>query len=387
VVTLDDPASEDEARVVLSSRAVLVGTDSPGPGEAGDGSEPRRVLEAALQDALGSATGGGPVRIQVGGDAAGWILPPGVHLPPEGPTAGEWAATVDPAGEAELEGRILDAPWTLVAENAAQLQRDLAGSSMVALGEGGTLRLPSYPGVEVLGEHPVTAGGPLELDPQVVLDAREGPIHLEAGATIRPFTHLRGPAFIGAGSTLLGGIIEAVSVGPGCKLRGEISHAVILGWSNKAHDGHLGHALVGSWVNLGAGTTNSDLKNTYSTVRVPQSPEREADSGLLKVGAFLGDHVKTGIGTLLNTGTVAGVGSNVFVGPGGAMPPKWIPPFAWGSGDRLVPYDLPRFLETASRAMARRGQALSPGMRRVLTRAWERTHGPATYRLPGETDV
>ena len=187
--------------------------------------------------------------------------------------------------------------------------------------------------------------------------------------------------------------MESLSVGPGCKLRGEISESVILGWSNKAHDGYLGHALVGSWVNLGAGTTNSDLKNNYSSVRVPVGVEREVDTGLLKVGIFLGDHVKTGIGTLLSTGTQAGAGSNVF--GGGGVPPRWIPPFSWGPtppGGGPGPeggfqrYDLPRFLETATRVMARRGQALSPGMTRVLIRAWERTHGPAG-RLPGERDV
>ncbi|TVR57813.1 MAG: hypothetical protein EA421_00290 [Gemmatimonadales bacterium] len=415
VVSLDQVDREGEARIVLSSRTVLeFPTHGEAHGPVAGVPSAREALEAGLAQAAREASRDAPVRIRVGGEGAGWILPPGIPLPPEGPDAGEWAQAVEPAGEVELPGHLLAAPWALVADNAGQLRRDLAlipplaalegtgtdtGRRTGSAGAGDSARdavrtlLPAHPGVEFLGDHPITSGGPVEVDPQVILDAREGPIHLEAGVKIRAFTHLRGPAFIGAGTTLLGGLMESLSVGPGCKLRGEISESVILGWSNKAHDGYLGHALVGSWVNLGAGTTNSDLKNNYSPVRVPVGVEREVDTGLLKVGIFLGDHVKTGIGTLLSTGTQAGAGSNVF--GGGGVPPRWIPPFSWGPtppGSGPGPeggfqrYDLPRFLETAARVMARRGQALSPGMTRVLTRAWERTHGPAG-RLPGERDV
>lgn len=376
VVSLDREAPSAEHRLILSSRTVL---ESPPSGEA----------LGALEAGLSRAPEDGPLRIRVGGEEAGWILPPGTSLPPSGPDAAEWSEPLEPAGEVVLPGHLLGAPWTLVAENAGQLRRDLALPGLDAV----RALLDTQPGVEVLGDHPITSGGSVEMDSQVILDARDGPIHLGAGVKIRAFTHLRGPAFIGAGTTLLGGLMESLSVGPGCKLRGEISESVILGWSNKAHDGYLGHALLGSWVNLGAGTTNSDLKNNYSPVRVPAGPEREVDTGLLKVGVFLGDHVKTGIGTLLSTGTVVGAGTNLFGGSG--MPPRWIPPFSWGPtapGGGPGPegafqrYDLPRFLETADRVMSRRGQDLSPGMRRVLTRAWERTHG-AAGRLSGERNV
>lgn len=160
------------------------------------------------------------------------------------------------------------------------------------------------------------------------------------------------------------------SVGPVCRVRGEVDSSVLLGYANKAHDGYLGHAYIGRWVNLGASTTNSDLKNSYSAVRVPVSPTRIEDTGLLKVGCFLGDHVKTGIGTLINTGTVIGAGSNVF---GGAMPPTRVPPFSWGSGEDLVPYRLDRFLDTAATAMGRRDMELDEAGRQLLTRAWEAT--------------
>jgi UDP-N-acetylglucosamine diphosphorylase/glucosamine-1-phosphate N-acetyltransferase len=148
-----------------------------------------------------------------------------------------------------------------------------------------------------------------------------------------------------------------------------VESSVILGYSNKAHDGFLGHAYVGRWVNLGALTTNSDLKNNYGPVRVggPQGP---VDTGLTKVGAFLGDHVKTGIGTLLNTGTVVGAGSNIF---GGLMPPLFVPPFSWGRGHELTEYRLDKFLDVARRAMARRDLELDQAAETVLRRAWEAT--------------
>jgi hypothetical protein len=150
-----------------------------------------------------------------------------------------------------------------------------------------------------------------------------------------------------------------------------VADSVLLGFVNKAHDGYIGHALLGRWVNLGAFTTNSDLKNNYRPVRV-WTPDGDLDTGLLKVGCFLGDHVKTGIGTVLNTGTVIGAGSNVF---GGLMPPSAVPPFSWGSGPDLRDHALDKFLVTAAHAMGRRGQELTTGVRLVLEQAWAATAG------------
>lgn len=294
----------------------------------------------------------------------GWVLPPGVGLPPE-------EALLDPESARPgriltLRGRVLRHPWELVEGNARQVGTDLR----VVLPP--PAHVPALsPGVHVLGRHSVTVAPGVEVEPGVVLDAREGPIRLETGVVVRAFTRLEGPAWIGAGTILLGGVFTHISAGPRCRLRGEVEASVILGWSNKAHDGYLGHAYLGSWVNLGAMTTNSDLKNNYGNVRI-RTLQGEVDTGLMKVGCFLGDHVKTGIGTLLNTGTVVGAGSNLF---GGAMPPLRVPPFSWGSGSELTTYRLDRFLETAERAMGRRNVPLSPEMREVLTRAFYGTEG------------
>jgi UDP-N-acetylglucosamine diphosphorylase / glucose-1-phosphate thymidylyltransferase / UDP-N-acetylgalactosamine diphosphorylase / glucosamine-1-phosphate N-acetyltransferase / galactosamine-1-phosphate N-acetyltransferase len=191
-------------------------------------------------------------------------------------------------------------------------------------------------------------------------------VWLDEGARVRAFTRLAGPAYVGRRSQLLGGSVEAVSIGDVCRIRGEFAESVCLSWVNKAHDGHMGHAYLGAWVNLGAETTNSDLKNNYGTIRL-WTPGGEVDTGSIKVGSFLGDHVKTGIGLLLNTGTVIGAGSNLY---GAAMPPRYVPPFSWGTGEELTAYRIDKFLEVAERAMARRDVALDAGGRQQLHAAF-----------------
>jgi UDP-N-acetylglucosamine diphosphorylase/glucosamine-1-phosphate N-acetyltransferase len=278
-------------------------------------------------------------------------------------------ALLDPAAlpgsrELELDGKLLEAPWDLMAGNANQLGADIPRF------------FPGYatdelPGCHIQGNELVSLGSGVVVEPGSVFDATEGPIRLSEGVVVRSHTRLAGPAFVGPGSTILGGSLGEVSIGPVCKVRGEVETSVILGYTNKAHDGFLGHAYLGRWVNLGASTANSDLKNNYGPVRVG-SRDGPLDTGLIKVGCFVGDHVKTGIGTLFNTGTVVGAGSNIF---GGQMPPTYVPPFSWGVGADLTEFRLDNFLEVASRAMGRRGMRLEEGMADLLKRAWEAT-GP-----------
>jgi UDP-N-acetylglucosamine diphosphorylase/glucosamine-1-phosphate N-acetyltransferase len=168
-----------------------------------------------------------------------------------------------------------------------------------------------------------------------------------------------------------------VSIGPVCKVHGEVEETVVLGYSNKAHDGFLGHAYLGMWVNLGALTTNSDLKNNYGDVRV-WTPGGETDTGSRKVGCFLGDHVKTAIGTMINTGTVVEAGANIF----GGMPPKYVPPFSWG--DPGGEYDIDRFLETAAIVLGRRDVELGGGQRALLREAFAARAGGTDGGRPGD---
>lgn len=148
-------------------------------------------------------------------------------------------------------------------------------------------------------------------------------------------------------------------------IRGEISETIVIGNANKAHEGFVGHSVLGRWVNLGAGTTTSNLKNTYGPVSLA-TPSGLRDTGLVKLGTFFGDHVKTGIGLRLTTGTVIGAGSSIH---GAAMPPKNVAPFSWGEGGALGAYDIDKFVRMAERAMGRRGVSLGDGARRQLAAA------------------
>jgi UDP-N-acetylglucosamine diphosphorylase/glucosamine-1-phosphate N-acetyltransferase len=198
----------------------------------------------------------------------------------------------------------------------------------------------------------VYLGEDCHIDGQVVLDARGGPIFIADNVGIQPQTRVEGPCYIGEGSILVGGKIrEGTSVGPVCRIGGEVEQSIFLGYSNKYHEGFLGHSYVGEWVNLGALTTNSDLKNNYSSIKVMVKGEL-LDSGLIKVGSFLGDHVKTGIGTLLGTGMVVGFATNIF--GGGMIKEKSIPSFCWGDSNRLEEYKLDKAIETAQIVMERR---------------------------------
>jgi UDP-N-acetylglucosamine diphosphorylase / glucose-1-phosphate thymidylyltransferase / UDP-N-acetylgalactosamine diphosphorylase / glucosamine-1-phosphate N-acetyltransferase / galactosamine-1-phosphate N-acetyltransferase len=183
-----------------------------------------------------------------------------------------------------------------------------------------------------------------EIEAGAVLDARSGPIYIGKGTIVRPQSYLRGP----------------LSIGPECRIGGEVTHSIFHGYSNKAHYGFIGHSYVGEWVNLGAGTTNSNLKNNYGTVKV-QVSGKLVDSGQQFLGCFIGDYAKTGIGTLINTGTVVGLGANVL---GGKVTPKYIPDFQW---DETTKYRLEDFLKAAAEMMGRRHKKLTPAQEKKLT--------------------
>jgi UDP-N-acetylglucosamine diphosphorylase / glucose-1-phosphate thymidylyltransferase / UDP-N-acetylgalactosamine diphosphorylase / glucosamine-1-phosphate N-acetyltransferase / galactosamine-1-phosphate N-acetyltransferase len=300
----------------------------------------------------------GPVRC--GGRAVGWFAPDGTE-PPDAGRLRDPESMVE-AEVAEAPGRLLEHVWELISGNPEQIGIDVRARFPVAA----TPALP--PGVHHWGEHPVILDPEARLEPGCALDTSGGPIWLDRGARVRAFSRLAGPAYVGPDSVVLGGSVEAVSLGPVCKVRGELAESVCLGYTNKQHDGHMGHAYLGRWVNLGAETTNSDLKNNYGTIRM-WTPGGTRDTGEIKLGCLLGDHVKTGIGLLLNTGTVVGAGSNLY---GAAMPPTYVPPFSWGTGAELAEYRVDKFLEVAERAMARREVALSESHREQLRRAWRR---------------
>ena len=204
------------------------------------------------------------------------------------------------------------------------------------------------------------------IEPGVVFDVRNGAVVLEAGAEIRSGTRLEGPCWVGAGARIVGGFIRTSVIGPRCVVRGEVSTSVFLGYANKAHDGFVGHSVVGQWANLGAGTTTSNLKNTYGPIRLDAGDAR-IDTGRTFLGSLVGDHAKTAIGTMLQTGTIVGAGANVFGTP---VVPKCVPPFAWGGEGQRVSEE--GFLRTAGRVLPRREIELTPERAASLAATYRR---------------
>lgn len=209
------------------------------------------------------------------------------------------------------------------------------------------------PFVQIAGAENILLGRGVELKPGVVLDAEDGAIVLAPGARIGANATLVGPCYIGPDAVVNPGakLRAGTSIGRLCKVGGEIAESILFDCSNKQHDGFLGHGVVGSWVNLGADTNASDLKNNYGNVRVDFG-DGPVDSGERFVGPIFGDHAKTAINTMLTTGATVGVCANVF---GAGFPPRHLPDFAWGGRDGLENYDIERALETARVVMQRRG--------------------------------
>ncbi len=357
--------------------AGLVGFDEAGaaPGLPADARSPRRarvLLNSRFVPEWGAAlpeVGDRAVALVCADRLAGWVAPPGVVVPEarllrDGATR---LGSTESAGAREVAGQWVDTLWGMMDRNPERIAADIRHVFEDASANRPRNGQPS--GVHLLGGNLVSVAETAEIEPGAVIDTRTGPIRLDSGSRVQAFTRLGGPAWIGRDSVVLGGSVSSVSLGPVCKIRGEVEGTIVTGYSNKAHDGFLGHAILGRWVNLGAGTTNSDLKNNYGPVRL-RLPSGIVHTGLTKVGCFLGDHVKTAIGTLLGTGTVIGAGSNVF----GGTPATYVPPFSWGveagGGGPPAAYDLRKFLEVAEVVMGRRGVELTPGVRAVLERAW-----------------
>jgi UDP-N-acetylglucosamine diphosphorylase/glucosamine-1-phosphate N-acetyltransferase len=189
----------------------------------------------------------------------------------------------------------------------------------------------------------------------VVLDAEHGPIYIDEGAEIHPFTRIEGPCYVGKRSILLGcKCREGNTIGPMCRVGGELEQSILQGFSNKYHDGFLGHAYVGEWVNLGAMTANSDLKNDYSNVTVVLDGRQSTNTGSTKIGCLIGDYAKTSIGTLFTTGAYVGC-MTMAVTDGRALP-KFLPSFAWyADGKFAAEIDKTRLYAAAKIAKARRG--------------------------------
>lgn len=252
-----------------------------------------------------------------------------------------------PEHEFSRSGRLMGYSWDLVHQNEAMLRHGWrqAGAPAEVAGR-------ICPGTHLLNESAIHIGAGSVIKPGVVLDAENGPIYIGQGVVVSPNVAIEGPCYIGDGTLIQPGsaLRDAMSIGRHCKVGGELDASIIHGYSNKQHDGFLGHSYVAEWVNLAADTVNSDLKNTYGTVRVRINGV-EVESGQMFVGLTIGDHSKTGIGQMFPTGAVVGFGCNIATCE---YAPKYVPSFTWLTAHHHCPYDIQRCLEVARRVMRRR---------------------------------
>lgn len=206
-----------------------------------------------------------------------------------------------------------------------------------------------------------------------ILNTKAGPIYICKDAEIMEGSVVRGPFALGEHSALklCAKIYGPTTIGPHCKVGGEVNNSVIFGFSNKAHDGFLGNSVVGEWCNLGADTNNSNLKNNYGNVKLfNYAQEKMIDTGLQFCGLIMGDHSKCGINTMFNTGTVVGVGANIF---GGGFPSTHIASFSWGGAESMEEYKFDKMIETANRVYARRSLTMSNEELQILETVFKNT--------------
>ena len=207
--------------------------------------------------------------------------------------------------------------------------------------------------------------------PGVVIDASKGPVFIDKNVEVFPNAIIEGPVYIGESTKIksVATIYENVSIGKVCKVGGEVEDVIIMPYSNKQHAGFLGHAYLGSWVNLGADTNNSDLKNNYSTVKAYVNGKM-IDSGSQFLGLMMGDHSKTAINTMFNTGTVVGFSCNIF---GAGFPRTIIPSFTWGGAGISKIYSVDKSIETAEIVMSRRNIAMTAEDKKLFHKIFELT--------------
>jgi UDP-N-acetylglucosamine diphosphorylase/glucosamine-1-phosphate N-acetyltransferase len=255
--------------------------------------------------------------------------------------------------EFETTATLYDYSWEIMADIEAEIIADFdslrRGVSQPTTGDIDERAVFINQG-DILLDNDVRVG------PTAVIDASSGPVYIGPNTRIEPQAAVYGPCYIGPNSIVVAGKISVSSIGHTCRVGGEVEESIFHEYVNKYHAGFIGHSYVGPWVNFGAMTTNSDLKNNYSNIRVSLSGET-IDTGSIKVGSFIGDHTKFGIGALLNTGINIGVCCNLFGGT--LIVDKEVPSFSWGNSERYETYRFDKAIETAQKSAGRRDCRLS----------------------------
>ena len=265
---------------------------------------------------------------------------------------------IDVSNDVDLIRRIIR-PYHLFAMNDVEIKNDFElltkGRTSAKLSETNTVINPENIFVE--------EGASVEC---AILNASTGPIYIGRDATIMEGSAVRGPLAMCKGSVLKMGakIYGATTIGPFSKVGGEVNNSILTGYSNKGHEGFLGNSVLGEWCNLGADTNTSNLKNNYDEVKLwSYEDQRFLKTGLQFCGLIMGDHSKTGINTMFNTGTIVGVNSNIF---GSGYPRNYVPSYAWGGSHGFKTYLLKKSLETAEKVMARRKVELKEEDKKIL---------------------
>jgi UDP-N-acetylglucosamine diphosphorylase/glucosamine-1-phosphate N-acetyltransferase len=225
--------------------------------------------------------------------------------------------------------------------------------------------LKKFRGVSFINEKKIEISKGVNVYPNVVLDAGSGGIHIDEGTTIEPFSYVKGPVYIGKDCMVKSGtkLYGPCSIGKHSKVSGEISHSLFHSYVNKQHAGFFGHSYVGEFVNIGAETTTSNLKNNYSKIKV-QFRGNIVNTGMQFLGSIVGDHTKLGINTLINTGTIIGVFSNIA---GGGFQHKEVKPFSWNIfGRSAANYDIEQAIDTARIVMKRRNMEMSLNLEKLI---------------------
>lgn len=244
--------------------------------------------------------------------------------------------------------------WELMQWNGAEIVRDFKRFQLVDNRD-----QMKFPAVHISGEHPVFIHPTAKIEPGVYLLSNDGPIIIDAHAHIMAGNLIRGPIAIGEHALLKmgGNIYGETSIGPYCRIGGEVKASIFHSYSNKAHAGYIGNAIIGEWCNWGANTNCSNLKNTYGHVKIACFPDgKTQDSGLQFLGVLMGDHTKTAINTSINTGSVFGLMCNIAIS---TFPPKFLPSFTWILDDKVEKYTIDKAIETIRHIMSRKEVELS----------------------------
>jgi UDP-N-acetylglucosamine diphosphorylase/glucosamine-1-phosphate N-acetyltransferase len=268
---------------------------------------------------------------------------------------------------------IIDQVWKIFQNNGEQIKIDFklltAGRKSAGITDKHTR---TYAEENIFIEEGVTIRAAL-------LNAENGPIYLGKNSNIQEGAIIQGPfALCEGGHVNIGAKVRSnTTVGPYSKIGGEVSNAVIFGYSNKAHDGFLGSSVIGEWCNLGADTNTSNLKNNYENVKLwSYAKGTYQDTGLMFCGLMMGDHSMCSINTMFNTGTVVGVNANIF---GTGFPNNFVPSFSWGGVNQSETYQLQKAFETATKAMSRRSVMLTEVYKEILSHIFDIT---TSYRIP-----